>query len=126
MRPKRLTTESPIDGSTPQTSEPKVRISALLEAKRRYANAQRRARYWSGVPSFNPNLRSSECRTIELDLQYELAMCDCNSWEQTLKTLTGKRPGHYDPKRAFRNSFSKLTMKASNAELNDRRKQSEV
>ena len=31
MRPERLTTESPIDGATPQTSEPKVRISELLE-----------------------------------------------------------------------------------------------
>ena len=30
MRPERLTIESPIDGATPQTSEPKVRISALL------------------------------------------------------------------------------------------------
>lgn len=33
MRPERLTTESPIDGVTPQTSEPKVRISDGLERK---------------------------------------------------------------------------------------------
>lgn len=108
-----------------KTSDPtkaSLAPSALLEAKRRYANARRRARYWSGVPSFNPNLRSSECRTSELDLKYELAMCDCNSWEQTIETLTGKRPGHYDPKRAFRHSFSKLMMKASNAESSDPRR----
>jgi hypothetical protein len=30
MRPERLTTESPIAGTTPQTSEPKVRISEWL------------------------------------------------------------------------------------------------
>jgi hypothetical protein len=49
-----------------------------------------------------------------MDLKYELAMRDCNSWEQTLETLTGKKPGHYDPKQSFRRSFSKLMMKASN------------
>ena len=57
----------------------------LSEVKRRYANARRRARYWSGVPSFNPNLRSNECRSSEIDLKYELAMCDCKSWEQALE-----------------------------------------
>lgn len=99
-----------------QPSRPKTSgaPSTLLEARRRYANARRRARYWSGTPCFNPALRPTECRTSEMDLKYELAMYDCNSWEQTLETLTGKKPGHYDPKQAFRRSFSKLMMKASN------------
>jgi len=87
---------------------PGVHISAWLEAKRRYSNARRRARYWSGTPSFSVTARSNECRTSELDLKYELAMCDCNSWEQTLEKMTGKSLEHYDPKQAFRRAFSKL------------------
>lgn len=39
MRPERLTTESPLAGTTPQTSEPKVRISDGLAAAREQANA---------------------------------------------------------------------------------------
>lgn len=80
----------------------------ITEALRRYSNARRRARYWSGTPSFNSALRSNECRTSKLDLKYELAMCDCDSWEHAIEKMTGKRPEHYDPKQAFRRSFSKL------------------
>lgn len=83
----------------------------LAEANRRYANARRRARYWSGTPNFNPALRSNECRTSELDLKYELAMCDCKNWEACIEGLTGKPMPHYDPKQAFRASFSKLMAK---------------
>lgn len=83
------------------------RIS-LSEAKRRYANARRRARYWSGTLTFNIHLRSNETRSSRLNEKYELAMCDCKSWEHTIQELTGKQVKHYDPKAAFAASWSKL------------------
>ena len=93
----------------------------LLEARRRYSNARRRARYWSGIPTFRPWGRSNETRTSKLWEKYELAMCDCNAWESRIEELTGKRPEHYDPKSAFAVRFTQLMGKASN---NTRRKPS--
>jgi hypothetical protein len=86
----------------------------LLEAKRRYVNARRRARYWSSTPNFNQSLRSIECSSSRLDEKYELAMCDCLSWEQKIEELTGQRPEHYDPKAEFAKAFVKAL--ASNAQ----------
>lgn len=83
----------------------------LAEAKRRYKNARRRARYWSGTPSFVPSARSNETRTSELCLKYELAMCDCKSWESTIENLTGKPVPRYDPRSAFAAKFSQLMSK---------------
>ena len=80
----------------------------LTEALRRYANAKRRALYWSGNPSFSVRARSNNIRSSTLDLKYELAMCDCDSWERTIETLTGERPKHYDPKAKFRANFAKM------------------
>lgn len=88
-------------------------VSELLEARRRYKNARRRARYASGTPCFNIGLRARETRSIELDLKYELAMADCTNLEIEIERITGKRPAHYDPKREFAAAFSKLM--ASNA-----------
>lgn len=81
----------------------------LADAKRRYANARRRARFWSGNPSlsnFGPTGRN--LTTGRMDEKYELAMCDCDSWEQTIGRLTGKEVSHYDPKQAFRRRFAAL------------------
>ena len=87
----------------------------LLEAFRRYANARRRARYWSGTPNFNRQLRSNECSSSRLDEKYSLAMHDCTSWEMEIEKLTGRRPEHYDPKAKFDKAF--LRAMASNVEL---------
>ena len=75
----------------------------VASAKQRYANARRRARYWSGTPSYNP----LAYRTGQRDLQYELAMCDCLAWECRLRELTGKPMPHYDPRAAFARSYRK-------------------
>lgn len=91
-----------------------VGISELLEAKRRYANARRRARFWSGTLTFNIHLRSKETRSSRLAEKYELAMCDCKSWEQTIGELTGKKLKHYDPRAEFAARWSKLKF-ASNS-----------
>lgn len=96
---------------------PGVTISKWLEAKRRYANARRRARFWSGIPSFCPWKRSRETRTSKLWEKYELAMCDCKSWEAEVHRMTGKKVKHYDPKADFAVRFTQLMGKASNADL---------
>jgi hypothetical protein len=80
----------------------------VAEAKRRYANAKRRALYWSGKPSFCPSARSNEKRSSKIWENYELAMNDCDSWENTLKALTGKDYPHFDPRREFAARFSQL------------------
>lgn len=85
----------------------------LKEALRRYNNARRRARYWSGIPTFNYKKRSSETRSMRLSEKYELAMCDCNSWESEIEMLTGTRPDHYDPKKAFGARFIQLLAKVN-------------
>ena len=74
----------------------------LAEARRRYANAKKRARFWSGTPSFGGN-RASVSRKV--DEMYDLAMCDCDSWERELEKLTGRRPPHYDPRKKFNTAF---------------------
>lgn len=80
----------------------------LAEAKRRYANARRRARYWSGTLTFNIHLRSKETRSSRLHEKYELAMCDCKSWEAAIGGFTGKVLKHYDPKSAFAARWAKI------------------
>lgn len=85
-----------------------VGIGELLEARRRYANARRRARYWSGTLTFNIHLRSNETRSSQLAEKYELAMCDCKNWEYTISGLTGKTLKHYDPKAEFAARWAKL------------------
>jgi hypothetical protein len=103
----------------------RVRFGDLLEAKRmeekhkhalhRYACARRRARYWSGNPSWSNNgPKGKNLTTCRMDERYELAMCDCLSWESELERITGKKIPHYDPKAEFRAKFSKMLF-ASNA-----------
>lgn len=74
---------------------------SLEEIKRKYANARRRALYWSGNPSWSRSARSQETTTSTLDLKYDLAMYDCRSWEQALEIATGVKVPKYDPKNAF-------------------------
>jgi hypothetical protein len=100
-------------------AHPRVGISDLLGARRRYANARRRARYWSGIPTFRPWMRSNETRSSRLWEKYELAMCDCKSWEAEIERLTGKPLPHYDPRKEFGAKFSLLMGKAPNSVLCD-------
>lgn len=79
--------------------------------QRKYWNARRRARYWSGVLTFRPWTRSVETRSNRLNEKYELAMCDCKNWEFEIGALTGKTVKHYDPKSTFATKWSKLTLK---------------
>ncbi len=65
-----------------------------------YQNAKRRARYWSGNPSYSSRV-TRETRSSRLSEKYELAMCDCKNWEFEIHRITGKRPKHYDPKAEF-------------------------
>lgn len=87
------------------------RMIPISEVKRRYRNARQRARFWSGTLTFNIHLRSSETRRSRLCEKYELAMCDCQRWEDEIERLTGKRPRHYDPRAAFAARWSKLKFK---------------
>lgn len=99
---------TPASPATLKKRMPAVSCSKLLEARRRYKNARKRARFWSGTLTFNIHLRSKETRTNKLWEKYELAMCDCYSWEQTIEALTGKAVEHYDPKAEFAVRWSKL------------------
>lgn len=84
----------------------------LAECRRRYANAKKRARFWSGTPSFGCN-RSLNTKSSIQDEKYELAMCDCDSWEKEIELHTGKRPPHYDPRRKFNAAFQKAMSKGA-------------
>ena len=95
-----------------------IRSTELFEARRRYANARRRARYWSGTPNFDRRVRSNKTRSSVLWEKYELAMCDCRNWEETIEELTGKKPKRYDPKQAFAHAFHKAV--ASNGKADAR------
>src|SRR5206468_1616880 len=75
---------------------------------RRYKNARRRARYWSGLPTFVPSKRSVKSDHSTLSEKYELAMCDCKNWEWEIERLTGVAPKHYDPKAKFALNFTRL------------------
>lgn len=77
----------------------------LAEATRRYKNAKRRALYWSGNPGYSS--RSCETRSNRLWEKYELAMCDCRSWEKEIEWITGVEQERYDPKQTFKQAFSK-------------------
>lgn len=103
-----LTRKNKSDAAPEQKIGPVVSSTELLEAKRRYQNARRRARYWSGTPTFRPFIRSTETRSSRLNEKYELAMCDCKNWEQTIQEMTGKVVPHYDPKKQFAAKFSIL------------------
>lgn len=88
----------------------------LQRARRRYRNARRRAQFWSGNPSlsgFGP--MGVNLNTGRMNEKYELAMCDCESWELELTRLTGRPHAHYDPKAEFRARFSKLLSKLPGA-----------
>jgi hypothetical protein len=63
MRPERLTTESPIHGATPQTSEPKVRISDGFSISREQLTILRHAiGYDDNGGDRYPNARSDDER----------------------------------------------------------------
>jgi len=49
-----------------------------------------------------------------MDEKYELAMCDCHSWEGRIKELTGKEMPRYDPKQEFRRRFAAMMSKSAN------------
>lgn len=90
-----------------------VHSTALLEAFRGYRNARRRARYWSGNPSYSNGV--TKCtRSSRLWEKYELAMCDCRVWEAEIGRITGTQPDRYDPRRTFAAKFQKL-MTSNNA-----------
>lgn len=91
------------------------RQNELLEARRRYSNARRRARYWSGMPERKRSLKTQSSILWE---KYELAMADCHNWELTLSEMTGKKLKHYDPRRDFQNKFPTAWAKALNASNN--------
>lgn len=84
----------------------------LKESRRKYSNARRRAKFWSGNPSFiNAGPKGRNLSSSKMSEQYELAMCDCDSWEKTIEGLTGKKIEHYDPRAKFRAAFTKLIYK---------------
>lgn len=49
-----------------------------------------------------------------MDEKYELAMCDCHSWEHAISKMTGKTVKHYDPKQEFRSRFAAMMSKSAN------------
>jgi acyl carrier protein len=88
----------------------------FADAKRRYANARKRARFWSGNPSWsNFGPTGKNLTTCRMDEKYELAMYDCHSWEDRIGQLTGKELKHYDPKQEFRSRFARMMSKSANA-----------
>lgn len=96
----------------PPTNDPSVRLQRLV---RRFRNAQRRARYWSGTPSFSVGARAKATKSGRMDEQYELAMCDQDSLAGLIANLGGSVKVR-DYKAEFRGRYMKWMAKASNAE----------
>jgi hypothetical protein len=80
---------------------------------RRFRNAQRRARYWSGVPTFATGTRSKCNRSSRLWEKYELAMNDQDSLAARIAEMGGSvRVKDY--RREFQTRFQALMAKAPN------------
>ena len=80
--------------------------------QRRLKNARKRARYWSGNPSstgFGYQHRTSSARA---DIEYEMAVDDCESIADEIEVLTGNRPSVPKPKEEFNERFSRTVLRS--------------
>ena len=77
------------------------------ELRRRLANAKRRARFWSGVPSFSRHVAKSR-NVGERDTRYEIAMCDVRSLTALLEERTGRKLVLYDPQAQWRETWNAI------------------
>lgn len=88
------------------------RLQRLLA---RFANAKRRARYWSGTPDFREGQRCSmtplarrrrAARGTDHELEYETAVTDCQCLADAISKLTGHRPKVPDYRRDLADRFA--------------------
>lgn len=77
---------------------------------RKFHNAQRRTRFWSGTPSYSA-ARARARNSGEMHEKYELAMCDQKSLAGLLSDL-GSTVKVRDYRQEFAARFSKLMRKA--------------
>jgi hypothetical protein len=87
--------------------KPKTRLESL---QLRLRNARKRARYWSGNPSptgfgYQPSTSSAKA-----DIEYEMAVDDCEAIADEIEVLTGHRPSVPKPKEEFNESFSRTVL----------------
>ena len=78
----------------------------VKDLKRRLQAARQRAAYWSGRPSgrgfgYNPNANNGR----DADMEYEMAISDCNYLASRIEIETGKRPRVTDYKDEFITAF---------------------
>lgn len=80
----------------------------LSNLRKLLKNAKRRLRYWSGIPSFTGFGFSTSGKTgsMESDMQYELAYCDCVGLADQIEGLTGHRPKVSDVREDFQKAFA--------------------
>ena len=97
------------------------RDANLKRLKRLLAAARRRAKYWSGVPSFRGfgfagGVRS---RGDHPDLEYETALDDCEAVASDIEQLTGKKPKVTDYRQDFRDKWSEMQYPAGDSASDD-------
>lgn len=87
----------------------------LADLKRRLANARKRARYWAGLPSFAIGSGHSMSRLAQQrlaargsdhEMEYEMALADCESLASVIEELSGSKPEVIDYKTVFNNGFN--------------------
>ena len=89
---------------TPLSPESQAEAQRL---RKRLKAARARAAYWSGRPSapgrgFNPYADNDR----DPDMEYEMAMVDCEALADRIAELTGRRPAVTDYKERFRERFA--------------------
>ena len=83
--------------------------TAIAFARRRHRAARRRALYWSGnITLTGRRYRPSRHACGSADIQYEMAIDDCRSWEAEIARLTGRPPKPYDPHRLLDRRWARL------------------
>ena len=91
------------------------RQKALIrDLKRRLKNARRRARYWSGNPSFRGfGFRPNSARAVTQGhaIEYETALSDIDVLCEALEELTGRSFKRSDPRAEFLDRFASFRPK---------------
>lgn len=87
----------------------------LADLKKRLVNARKRAKYWAGLPSFTEGAGHSMSRIAQQrraargtdhEMEYEMALADCDSLAREIEILTGSKPEVIDYKAVFNKGFN--------------------
>ena len=82
-------------------------MPGLAHIRARYRAARAHALYWSGKMTFTGkrHVTHGPRAKPDVDLRYEMAKGDCETWEAEIERLTGRAPKPYDPKRLIQKQW---------------------